>query len=205
MVAGLIRMYAGSVAPEGYLMCDGSAVSRDQYSGLFDVIGTTFGVGDGATTFNLPDLTGKVPMGTSQAYALASSGGSETVALADIPAHIHTVPTHGHENTILATTPSLSHTISTQPAFNYNRPNATATRYNARAGQGSRTAYKGTSSVNATLSTQVGVSDHAATACTMSGAISDASAMETETTGVGDAHNNMQPYVTMNYIISIGD
>lgn len=205
MVAGLIRMYAGSVAPEGYLMCDGSAVSRDQYSGLFDVIGTTFGVGDGATTFNLPDLSGKVPMGNSQTHALASSGGSETVALTDLPAHIHTVPTHGHENTILATTPSLSHTISTQPAFNYNRPNATATRYNARAGQGSRTAYKGTSSVAATLSTKVGVTAHAATACTMSGAISDASAMETETTGSGDAHNNMQPYVTMNYIISIGD
>ena len=204
MVAGLIRMYAGNSAPDGYLLCDGSAVSRSTYSSLFEVIGTTFGEGDGSTTFNLPNLSGKVPMGQSQAHALASSGGSESVSLTDLPAHIHNVPTHGHEHTILATTPSLSHTVSTQPAFNYNRPNATATRYSARSGQSSRTAYKGTSSVNATLSTQVGVTEHAATACTMSGAILDASAMATETTGSGDAHNNMQPYVTMNYIISIG-
>ena len=205
MIAGVIRMYAGSSAPQGYLLCDGSAISRSTYSSLFDVIGTTFGVGDGSTSFNLPNLSGKVPMGNSQNHALASSGGSETVALTDLPSHIHSVPKHGHANTIKATTPSLAHTISTQPAFNYNKPNSTATRYNARSGQGTRTGYKGTSSVSATLSTKVSITDHAATACTMSGSITNASAISTENTGAGNAHNNMQPYVTMNYIISIGD
>jgi hypothetical protein len=53
---GGVVMYGGSVAPPGWLYCDGRAVSRTTYSSLFAVIGTTFGTGDGSTTFNLPDL-----------------------------------------------------------------------------------------------------------------------------------------------------
>lgn len=53
---GFIKTFAGTTPPEGTLLCDGSAVSRDTYSELFDVIGTTWGEGDGSTTFNLPDL-----------------------------------------------------------------------------------------------------------------------------------------------------
>lgn len=53
---GFIKTFAGTTPPEGTLLCDGSAVSRDTYSDLFDVIGTTWGEGDGETTFNLPDL-----------------------------------------------------------------------------------------------------------------------------------------------------
>lgn len=53
--AGVISMYAGSVAPTGYLLCDGSAVSRSTYSSLFSVIGTSYGSGNGSTTFNLPN------------------------------------------------------------------------------------------------------------------------------------------------------
>lgn len=52
---GAISMYAGTVAPSGYLLCDGSAVSRSTYSALFAVIGTTYGTGNGSTTFNLPN------------------------------------------------------------------------------------------------------------------------------------------------------
>lgn len=54
---GTILPYGGSTAPEGYLLCNGQAVSRTTYSDLFDVIGTTYGTGDGNTTFNLPALT----------------------------------------------------------------------------------------------------------------------------------------------------
>lgn len=57
---GTILDYAGSSAPSGYLMCDGSAVSRTTYAALFGVIGTTYGAGDGSTTFNLPDCRGRV-------------------------------------------------------------------------------------------------------------------------------------------------
>lgn len=56
---GLILPYGGSTAPTGYMLCDGSAISRETYSALFTAIGTVFGTGDGSTTFNIPDLRGK--------------------------------------------------------------------------------------------------------------------------------------------------
>lgn len=59
VVAGVVAAYVGSTAPNGYLICDGSAVSRTTYADLYTVIGTKFGSGDGSTTFNLPDLRGK--------------------------------------------------------------------------------------------------------------------------------------------------
>jgi phage-related tail fiber protein len=59
---GVILAFGGSSAPAGYLLCDGAAVSRATYAALFAVIGTGYGVGDGATTFNLPSLKGRVPI-----------------------------------------------------------------------------------------------------------------------------------------------
>lgn len=56
-LVGSVTWYAGAGTPENYLLCDGSAVSRINYAGLFAVIGTTYGAGDGSTTFNLPLLT----------------------------------------------------------------------------------------------------------------------------------------------------
>ena len=55
---GMVKAFAANSTPAGYLLCDGSAVSRTTYSGLFSVIGVTYGTGDGSTTFNLPDLRG---------------------------------------------------------------------------------------------------------------------------------------------------
>ena len=60
---GAIQAYGGQTAPYGWLICDGSAIRRDTYSELFDVIGVTYGTGDGSTTFNLPDLRGRVITG----------------------------------------------------------------------------------------------------------------------------------------------
>lgn len=62
-VVGSVSMFAGSTAPTGWLLCNGAAVSRTTYSDLFDIIGTTYGEGDGTTTFNLPNLKGKVIVG----------------------------------------------------------------------------------------------------------------------------------------------
>lgn len=60
---GTVFQYAGSIAPKGYLLCEGQAVSRIEYSNLFKIIGTIYGNGDGSTTFNLPDMRECVPVG----------------------------------------------------------------------------------------------------------------------------------------------
>lgn len=57
VLPGMIFAWAGGIVPDGYLLCDGSAISRTTYARLFGAIGTTFGAGDGVTTFNLPGLT----------------------------------------------------------------------------------------------------------------------------------------------------
>ncbi len=84
--AGIIEFYGGTSAPIGYLMCDGSSVSRTTYSVLFGVINTTYGVGDGSTTFNLPDLRQRFPLGkavSGTGSTLGSTGGTID--------HLHTV------------------------------------------------------------------------------------------------------------------
>lgn len=82
--------------PSGYLLCNGQAVSRAIYANLFAVFGTTFGNGDGSTTFNLPDLQALFLMGSGPAgaNAVGSQGGVATVTLseAQMPAHTHAFP-----------------------------------------------------------------------------------------------------------------
>lgn len=104
--AGVIAAYGGASAPSGWLLCDGSAVSRATYSDLFSAISTTYGVGDGSTTFNVPDMRGRVSVGTGTgagltARTLGATGGAETHQLAEseLAAHTHTVTgrqTAGH-------------------------------------------------------------------------------------------------------------
>jgi len=67
-------------APTGYLECNGAAVSRSTYAALFAIVGTTYGAGDGSSTFLVPDLSDNVPVGKSNNKALASTGGANTVA-----------------------------------------------------------------------------------------------------------------------------
>ena len=71
--------WSSASVPSGFLECDGSAVSRTTYATLFGIVGTTYGVGDGSTTFNVPDLADNVPVGKSNNKALASTGGANTV------------------------------------------------------------------------------------------------------------------------------
>ena len=102
--SGVIVPFAGSSAPSGWLLADGAAVSRTTYANLFATISTTYGVGDGSTTFNVPDLRGRIPagldnMGSSSANRITSTQadnlggviGSEdhTLTLAETPAHRH--------------------------------------------------------------------------------------------------------------------
>lgn len=76
---GTILPWSDTSVPSGYLECDGSNVSRTTYSDLFGVIGTTYGSGDGSTTFGLPDLQDNVPLGKSGTKPIASTGGANTI------------------------------------------------------------------------------------------------------------------------------
>jgi microcystin-dependent protein len=90
---GIFFPYAGSSAPTGYLLCDGSAVSRTTYSDLFTAISTNYGVGNGSTPFNVPNMQGKFPIGKSSSDAdfdtLNETGGDKTSS--SLIAHTHSV------------------------------------------------------------------------------------------------------------------
>lgn len=92
---GSITAYGKETAPANWLICDGSAVSRSAYADLFAVIGTKYGEGDGSTTFNLPNLKGRVPVGLdsddTDFNTIGKTGGEKNVVLT-----IDTMPSHGH-------------------------------------------------------------------------------------------------------------
>ena len=71
---GSMQAFAGSSAPTGWLLCNGTTASRTTYSNLYSVIGTTYGVGDGSTTFGLPDMRGRVPMGAGTGNQQGGTG-----------------------------------------------------------------------------------------------------------------------------------
>jgi|TARA_R100000479_G_scaffold167536_1_gene107984 microcystin-dependent protein len=76
---GIIVPWSSSSVPSGFLECNGANVSRTTYSALFAIVGTTYGSGDGSSTFGLPDLQNNVCVGKSNNKALASTGGADTV------------------------------------------------------------------------------------------------------------------------------
>ena len=114
--AGSLLPFAGLTVPDGYLVCDGSAVSRTTYAQLFAAIGEIWGAGDGVNTFNLPNMERRVPVGAGGAAgvdlgnSVGDLGGAEAVALtiAEMPAHDHTGSTvrtyaNGNQDTPLIT------------------------------------------------------------------------------------------------------
>lgn len=147
--AGQITQYAGSTAPPGYLLCDGTAVSRTTYARLFTICSTTYGTGDGSTTFNLPNLKGRVAVGfdstQTEFNGVGKTGGEKTHLLTatEMPSH-----THGER-------------------FSLNAASGTA--------MGGLTTSGGAAYQNAEQPTQAA--------------------------GGGAAHNNLQPYISVNHII----
>lgn len=98
--AGAVMPYAGSTAPSGWLLCDGTTVSRTTYANLFTAIGVTYGSGNGSSTFTLPNLTGRFPIGLdasdSNMDAMGETGGRKSVTGTDLPSHYHTMSAHTH-------------------------------------------------------------------------------------------------------------
>lgn len=91
---GCILPFGGTKAPAGYLMCDGSAVNRSTYSDLYSVIGTAYGQGDNSTTFNVPDMQGRIPAGIKSGSVFGALGktlGEEehTLTMPEMPRHRH--------------------------------------------------------------------------------------------------------------------
>lgn len=93
---GTILLWSSATLPSSkYLLCNGQAVSRTTYASLFARIGVVFGAGDSSTTFNLPNLTDRVPVGIGQQYTMGQQIGSKetTLVTGNLPLHSHTIAT----------------------------------------------------------------------------------------------------------------
>ncbi|ADO67181.1 hypothetical protein crov148 [Cafeteria roenbergensis virus] len=160
---GTIFPFAGANAPTGYLVCDGSDISRNTYARLFSIIANTYGPGNGETTFSLPDLRGRTLIGVGTGSGLtprnlADIGGTEThtLTLNEIPQHSHNV--------------EVSNLVHKDGADTVGNPDATGDELNLK------------NSISNTFT---------------SGGING----RTNPNVASDAHNNMQPFMTINYII----
>ncbi len=165
---GVINQFAGSVSPDGWLIADGSAVSRTIYADLYYVIGETYGSGDGTTTFNLPNLKGRIPvgidLGDTSFDTMGFTGGEKTHLLtadeSGIQAHTHMI--------------EQKDWVSTNPGnyYLYDSSNDLNITY--------RNNNRGTLVWNS-------LSNHRTKNATPQDALL--------------AHNNLQPYIVLNYII----
>ncbi|WP_196603423.1 phage tail protein [Pectinatus haikarae] len=175
---GVINQFAGAAAPVGYLLCQGQAVSRSTYADLYAVIGTTYGTGDGSTTFNLPNLQDRVGVGKSSTLStLGATGGEKTHALttAELASHNHsasaatdTQSATGALNLAMFDTGCTATGVFSFNSYNYPGPEGK---------NGANMSVGFNYSHGHSVSVSVG------------------------SNGSGSAHNNMQPYLVVNYII----
>jgi len=215
--AGVIVPYGGAAAPEGWLLCDGSAVSRETYAGLFTAVGTAFGVGDGSTTFNVPDTRGKTAVGKAAAGTfdtLAATGGVETHALstAELAAHKHTQDAHGHTNSVGNQSASHKHTTSSvgnnSACHTHSWPGSLDTSHETEWSSGAYRTPWGTATLGGACTSGSNSENHTHTVSLNNQSanhnhtvtVNNATATE-QNAGSGTAHTNLQPYIVLNSIV----
>lgn len=190
--SGCVQMWAGPTAtpPAGWLICNGSAVSRTTYAALYAALGgasSPWGQGDGSTTFNVPDMRSRTPVGAGQGTgltnrALAGSGGEEThqlsAAESGTTTHNHTQASHSHSDS----------------GHNHSYPGAGATGWAIHVASSSLGL--AASSSNPTTWTTAPSAVGTAAISSTTPAINNATAA-----GASSAHNNMQPWAAINFII----
>jgi microcystin-dependent protein len=190
---GTLLPFAGSSAPSGWLIADGSAVSRTTYAALFAVCGTTYGAGNGTTTFNVPNLTNRIPVGSGGSYSRGNTGGAASVALlwAEMPVHNHNL-----SSASVGSAGSHSHGGSTGFEGDHSHGVGNqSTRSDILAGGGTTTASNGGGSTG-------GGGGHSHSVSTDSqGGHGHSLAGSTDNAGSGNSHENMPPFVAMPYII----
>ena len=218
-ITGVIAEFAGSVAPSGSALCNGQALSRTVEARLFAVIGTVYGVGDGTTTFNLPNRNGRVGVGLDSTQtefnALGKTGGGKThqhtMVGVTVTAHTHTgswaLPTHVH--VINAHTHPLSGAGQAAVDFEGNSAfigrtpvpmlsnimfTTAATTADGGVARGNSAQLQGRTENNAEF-----WSDGRTGAATVAGTTSVASA--NTLSGSSDAASSLPPYIVLNYII----
>jgi microcystin-dependent protein len=190
--AGIINQYGGSTAPDGYLLCSGQSVSTEEYPALFQAIGYTYG-GSGSS-FNIPNLQNRVPVGKgtdTEFDTLGETGGSKIhqLTIDEMPSHTHIQNSHNH------TQNSHNHTQDAHLHFasNFNGGGNNQGRATANAAPHGDVNYWNFN--NPGYTNAVAATNQPATAT------NQATTATNQNTGGGLAHNNLQPYIVLNYII----
>lgn len=182
--AGVVLDFAGSVAPTGYLLCYGQAISRTVYAALFAAIGTAFGAGDGTTTFNIPDARGRVAAGKDD--------------MGGVAANRLTSPVNGL--TLGAVGGAQSHTLTTAQLAAHTHDGSTTNN-----GAHIHDLNGGWSAANNDAGGVAGFINAGTIVSPNTGSAGDHShVFTTNTAGGGDAHNNTQPTIVFNKIIRTG-
>ena len=203
--AGAMMAWASNTIPANWLLCDGSAVSRSTYASLFAAIGTQYGSGDGVTTFNLPNLKGRTIVGRDSTQTefdtLGETGGAKTHTLttAEMPSHTHTGTTASsgsHTHTVTVGGGAHTHAL---PLGQQAGQNANDIAYRSGTSSGYDGSFRtGFEASGSAYNSSLGTHTHTTSVST------DGSHTHTFTTssaGSDGAHNNLQPYIVLNYII----
>ena len=176
---GGIVIWSGAVGspPDGFILCDGTAISRTDFATLFTIVGTTFGTGNGSSTFNIPNLRDRFIVGAGDGYNLNATGGSSTTTLGttNLPSHTHQLGGNtGSQN--------LTH----NHGYDGHTYPGSGPEQNQSGGPEDRTSFN----VNKTTGNNSGNLDHSHTLPANTG-----------NTGSGTAFENRPPYYALCYIM----